>query len=44
MTLTGYLHGLRGASELRQKLNLCDSLDGCIAILDEWYARAPRAA
>ncbi len=38
--LSGYLHGLRGASELRQKLNVCDTLDGCLAILDEWVTRA----
>jgi len=32
--LSGYLHGLPGASKLRQELNLCDSLEGCLAILD----------
>jgi tRNA-dihydrouridine synthase B len=32
--LSGYLHGLRGASQLRQQLNVCDSLEGCLAILD----------
>lgn len=32
--LSGYLHGLPGASRLRQELNLCDSLEGCLAILD----------
>ena len=37
--LSGYLHGLRGASELRQKLNVCDSLEGCLAILDDWLSR-----
>jgi tRNA-dihydrouridine synthase B len=31
--LTGYLSGLRGAAQLRQKLNLCDSLAGCLDIL-----------
>jgi tRNA-dihydrouridine synthase len=41
--LSGYLHGLRGASELRQKLNVCDSLQGCLAILDEWVVRASHA-
>lgn len=33
--LSGYLSGLRGASQLRQKLNQCDSLEGCLEILDE---------
>ncbi len=37
--LSGYLHGLRGASELRQKLNVCDSLEGCLAILEDWVSR-----
>ncbi len=32
--LTGYLHGVAGAARLRQRLNLCDSLEGCLAILD----------
>jgi tRNA-dihydrouridine synthase B len=38
--LSGYLSGLRGASQLRRELNLCDSLDGCLAILDGYLARA----
>jgi nifR3 family TIM-barrel protein len=38
--LSGYLSGLRGASQLRRELNVCDSLDGCLAILDAWRARA----
>ncbi len=33
--LTGYLRGLRGAAALRRRLLFCDSLDGCLAILDE---------
>lgn len=37
--LSGYLHGLHGASQLRQALNVCDSLEGCLAILDEARAR-----
>ncbi|MBI4951283.1 MAG: tRNA dihydrouridine synthase DusB [Myxococcales bacterium] len=37
--VTGYLHGLRGASHLRQRLFLCDSLAGCSDILDEAAAR-----
>jgi tRNA-dihydrouridine synthase B len=32
--LAGYLKGLPGAASLRQALNRCDSLDGCLAILD----------
>jgi nifR3 family TIM-barrel protein len=36
--LSGYLSGLRGASQLRRELNLCDSLDGCLDILDRWLA------
>jgi tRNA-dihydrouridine synthase B len=31
----GYLKGLPGAASLRQRLNQCDSLEGCLAILDE---------
>jgi nifR3 family TIM-barrel protein len=38
--LSGYLHGLHGASQLRQALNRCDSLEGCYAILDAWGDRA----
>lgn len=32
--LSGYLAGLRGASQLRQQLNKCDTLEGCLGILD----------
>jgi len=32
--LSGYLAGLRGASQLRQQLNRCDTLEGSLAILD----------
>jgi nifR3 family TIM-barrel protein len=42
--LSGYLTGLRGASELRQRLNLENSLAGCIDILDEWLSRRAQAA
>ena len=42
--LSGYLSGLRGAAQLRRDLNLCDSLEGCLAILDGWRARAAAAA
>ena len=34
--LSGYLRGLPGAASLRQRLNGCDSLEGCLAILDSW--------
>lgn len=37
--LSGYLSGLRGASQLRRALNTCDTLEGCLAILDGWLAR-----
>jgi nifR3 family TIM-barrel protein len=37
--LSGYLSGLRGASQLRRELNLCDSLAGCLEILDGWRRR-----
>lgn len=37
--LPGYLHGLHGAAALRRALNECDSLDGCLALLDEALAR-----
>jgi tRNA-dihydrouridine synthase B len=32
--LAGYLKGLRGAAALRQQLNQCDTLEGCLTILD----------
>jgi nifR3 family TIM-barrel protein len=32
--LTGYLRGIPGAASLRQRLVVCDSLDGCLSILD----------
>ncbi|HSO38207.1 MAG TPA: tRNA dihydrouridine synthase DusB [Labilithrix sp.] len=32
--LSGYLAGMRGAAQLRQQLNHCDTLEGCLAILD----------
>jgi nifR3 family TIM-barrel protein len=38
--LAGYLKGLSGAAALRQELNSCDTLDGCLAILDGALARA----
>jgi nifR3 family TIM-barrel protein len=38
--LSGYLRGLSGAASLRQRLVVCDSLDGCLAILDGAEQRA----
>jgi tRNA-dihydrouridine synthase B len=38
--LSGYLKGLPGAAALRQRLNTCDSLEGCLAILGDAHARA----
>jgi tRNA-dihydrouridine synthase B len=38
--LSGYLKGLPGAAAFRQRLNACDSLEGCLAILGEAPARA----
>lgn len=32
--LAGYLKGLHGAAALRQELNHCDTLEGCLAILE----------
>jgi nifR3 family TIM-barrel protein len=42
--LAGYLHGLPGAAALRRSLNACDSLEGCLAILDEAGHRLAAAA
>jgi nifR3 family TIM-barrel protein len=33
--LSGYLSGLRGAAALRRQLLFCDTLAGCLAILDD---------
>jgi tRNA-dihydrouridine synthase len=33
--LTGYLRGLPGASRIRKELLFCDSLEGCLAIVEE---------
>jgi nifR3 family TIM-barrel protein len=38
--LAGYLKGLPAAASLRQRLNLCDTLEGCLAILGTAVARA----
>jgi nifR3 family TIM-barrel protein len=32
--LSGYLRGIPGAAQLRQRLVVCDSLDGCLEILN----------
>ncbi|MCS6902320.1 MAG: tRNA-dihydrouridine synthase, partial [Myxococcales bacterium] len=37
--LSGYLRGLSGASALRRTLLFCDSLEGCLRILNEAEAR-----
>jgi nifR3 family TIM-barrel protein len=37
--LAGYLKGLRGAAELRRRLLTCDSLAGCLTILDDAEAQ-----
>ena len=42
--LAGYLKGLHGAASLRQQLNQCDTLEGCLAILDTALPRADAAA
>jgi tRNA-dihydrouridine synthase B len=48
--LSGYLKGLPGAAAIRQQLNACDTLEGCLAILDaaahqvtSWSSVTPRA-
>lgn len=33
--LAGYVHGLRGAAALRRQLFACDTLAGCLAILED---------
>ena len=37
--LAGYLKGIPGAAMLRQRLNTCESLDGCLAILADAEGR-----
>jgi tRNA-dihydrouridine synthase B len=37
--LSGYLKGLPGAAALRQELNQCDTLEGCLAILGSASSR-----
>jgi nifR3 family TIM-barrel protein len=36
--LGGYLSGLPGAAALRRRLLVCDSLEGCLGILDDYEA------
>jgi tRNA-dihydrouridine synthase B len=42
--LAGYLKGLPGAAALRQELNQCDTLEGCLAILGAASSRLAAAA
>jgi len=42
--LSGYLRGMPGAAELRRRLLFCDSLEGCLAILDEYERGSETAA
>jgi nifR3 family TIM-barrel protein len=42
--LSGYLKGLPGAAALRQELNQCDTLEGCLSILDAASGRLAAAA
>jgi tRNA-dihydrouridine synthase len=42
--LTGYLRGLQGAAAIRKRLLFCDSLAGCLDILEEERVRLARAA
>jgi len=37
--LSGYLRGMPGAAELRRRLLFCDTLEGCLAILDDYERR-----
>ena len=41
--LSGYLAGMRGAAQLRQQLNTCDTLEGCLAILETAAVRSAAA-
>lgn len=40
--LSGYLRGIPGAAALRQRLNTCESFEGCIALLEEAERRVGR--
>ncbi len=42
--LTGYLRGLPGAASIRKRLLFCDSLAGCLEIIEEEGARLANAA
>ncbi len=37
--LTGYIRGVRGAAELRRRLVVTDTLQGCLDLLDEYQSR-----
>jgi tRNA-dihydrouridine synthase len=37
--LSGYLRGMPGAAELRRRLLFCDTLEGCLGILDDYERR-----
>jgi tRNA-dihydrouridine synthase len=41
--LGGFMKGLPGAASLRRELFLCDSLEGCLAILDRYEANPASA-
>lgn len=41
--LAGYLKGMPGAAALRQALNLCDTLEGCLQILESARLRSAAA-
>lgn len=42
--LSGYLKGIPGASALRHQLNRCETLEGCLEILDNAQRRIRRGA
>ena len=42
--LTGYLRGLPGAASIRKRLLFCDTLAGCLEIIDEEEARIASVA
>jgi len=38
--LSGYLRGIPGAAAIRQQLNHCKEVEGCLAILDQVLQQA----
>ncbi len=42
--LSGYLRSIPGAAELRRRLLFCDTLEGCLAILDEYSSSSLRSS